>query len=208
MLTERALAGRAEQCNRTLEFGCSLGETLREPALGGTERRAGAHAYNGLFEAEFAEPGGAAVCGFRGAGQTNSIASGQLVDNAGAPQQLEIVKLLMSRDFVAMGRLNGASEKPAAGVSSVSDPFGDTGQGGDERRFKGVRQQDGHVEFLLAKEAGHSPLAGEILPSGMWFVRDYLVGERLVRIEVRHPGAGQHRDVGFRMYAPKHLQCR
>ena len=104
---KRALIRRAKQHYRTafglLQAARRLGEPLAQPALGAAVGRAGADADRRRRNAEaresrhpFARCG---VCPF----QLNGGNRRDFIHDAGAPQQLQIIEPLMTRNFSARG---------------------------------------------------------------------------------------------------------
>ena len=167
-----------------------LGEIFGGPALGSTEGGTRADAYDFAF----AQSGTAFDAGFFGAIKANEEFGGKGVDEAGAPQEFQIVEALVGRRVARQDGGDAVSEEPAAGVAVEADAAGNAGEPGGQGRVEGVGENDGEVEVTVGERAAEAPFFDEIAGAALSAPGDEFVAEGLAAIKVSHPGHGEQGD--------------
>jgi len=102
---------------------------------------------------------------------------GELIEQAGAAEEFEVIETLVAGNGIPDGGRNGVGEQWGAGVAGVADAH--TGAGEPEKggRFEGVGEEDGEVEGIAAERGGEPVTGGEVAEAAGGGVDEEAVGE-------------------------------
>src|SRR6266699_67066 len=130
------------------------------------------------------------------------------IQPARAAQEFQIIKLFMRGNFPVPGDRYGLCQKKAAPVTRVSDAFGNIRAPGQPRGIERILQQQGHVELLPAKFHHYPLTAGKPHVQAFRIVRDELIADVLIAINIHDGGPSHDRDFRFRKTAAHNAKCR
>ena len=113
----------------------------------------------------------------------------------GAPQQFKIIKLLVRWYFARFRNAHGFREKQAAAIARITDALRDARPPSQPRRIKSILQEQRHVELLRAKLPGKAFPPGQAGMRTAGVIRNQLIADLLVAINVRDVRSGNDGDV-------------
>ena len=198
-----SLCFRAENRDVRVKLGCQsrcrFRKALRQPSFRpsvGRSRTDPDPAFGRQFPPPpFFPPG---LGGTAGAGEPNIGTLWNSLDQAGPPQEFQIIESLVCREMALWGKGNRVGQQRSPRISGVADSARYPGQPRNQCGVKGVLQQDCTVEARPPQFSRQLPFPQQALVAPIVFVAQNVVAEILARVEVGHPGARKKGDLRLR----------